>query len=152
MEDFGHWGEVFGPSDSGQAFWHSVDAFGHFGMAFGISFGHFVDVFENPGRFGLVFGCSVELFGVSVDPGLVIVDDWEAFEHSGGDCGFFGMTVDFFAGFGSCSSGLGDETFAQLQRFLLVVKQLRKADEYFVETFCPHGKLLGHSEGAWKSF
>ena len=152
VEDFGHWGEVFGPSDSGQAFWHSVDAFGHFGEAFGISFGHFVDVFENPGRFGLVFGCSVELFGVSVDPGLVIVDDWEAFEHSGGDCGFFGMTVDFFAGFGSCSSGLGDETFAQLQRFLLVVKQLRKADEYFVGTFCPHGKLLGHSEGAWKSF
>ena len=56
VEEFGHWGEVFGPSDSGQAFWHSVDAFGHFGEAFGIAFGHFVDVFENPvtapGHFG----------------------------------------------------------------------------------------------------
>ena len=152
VEDFGHWGEVFGPSDSGQAFWHSVDAFGHFGEAFGISFGHFVDVFENPGRFGLVFGCSVELFGVVVDPCLVIVNDWEAFEHSGGDCGCFGTTVEFSAGFGSCSSGLGDETFAQLGRFLLVVRQLRKADEYFVGTFCPRGKWPGHSEGTWKSF
>ena len=60
------------------------------------------------------------------------------------------MTVGFSAGFGLCSLGLGDET--QLERFLLVVKQLRKADENFVETFCPHGKLPGHSEGAWKSF
>ena len=141
---------------SGRAFWHSVDAFGHFEEAFGIAFGHFVDVSENPvtapGHLGLVFGCSVELFGVFVDPCLVIVDYWEAFEHSGGDCGCFGTTVEFSAGFGLCSLGLGGETFAQLGRFSLVVKQLRKADEYFVETFCPHGKLLGHSEGAWKSF
>ena len=62
------------------------------------------------------------------------------------------MTVELFAGFGSCSSGLGDETFAQLERFSLVVKQLRKADEYFVGTFCPRGKWPGHSEGAWLSF
>ena len=53
VEDFGYWGEVFGPSEvasehSGRAFWHSVDAFGHFEEAFGIAFGHFVDVFENP--------------------------------------------------------------------------------------------------------
>ena len=133
-----------------------MDAFGHFGEAFGIAFGHFVDVFENPvtapGYFGLVFGCSVELFGVFVEPCLVIVNYWEAFEHSGGDCGCFGTTVEFSAGFGLCSSGLGDETFAQLECFLLVVRQLRRADEYFVETFCPHGKLPGHSEGAWKSF
>jgi len=161
VEDFGYWGEVFGPSEvasehSGRAFWHSVDAFGHFEEAFGIAFGHFVDVSENPvtapGHLGLVFGCSVELFGVVVDPCLVIVNDWEAFEHSGGDCGCFGTTVEFSAGFGLCSSGLGDESFAQLGRFSLVVKQLRKADEYFVGNFCPHGKLPGHSEGAWKSF
>ena len=87
-----------------------------------------------------------------MDPCLVIVNYWEAFEHSGGDCGCFGTTVEFFAGFGSCSSGLGDETFAQLERFLLVVRQLRKADEYFVETLCHHGKLPGDSEGAWESF
>ena len=87
-----------------------------------------------------------------MDPCLVIVDYWEAFEHSGGDCGCFGTTDEFSAGFGLCSLGLGDETFAQLGRFSLVVKQLRKADEYFVGNFCPHGKLPGHSEGALKSF
>ena len=87
-----------------------------------------------------------------MDPCLVILNYWEVFEHSGGDCGGFGTAVEFSAGFGSCSSGLGDETFAQLECFLLVVRQLRKADEYFVETFCPHGNLPGHSEGAWKSF
>ena len=94
----------------------------------------------------------MELFGVFEGPCLVIVNYWEAFEHSGGNCGCFGTTVEFSADFGSCSLGLGDETFAQLERFSLVVKQLRKADEYFVETFCPHGKWPGHSEEAWKSF